>query len=175
MGKGRLGASVVAQDIGRHNAAETPEEQAEVRTRIGSALKAPRKLTDAERSRFDRFRPDIFIQHDMINFHIVDLKCCRDTDPDRQQELAMEQHQELVVALRDLFGAQPITVLVHPILIGVTGTIYNDFYSTMDLLGVGKPAAKRCATNLHRIAINHVHRIMTTKWQQERQQRSGVG
>ena len=28
VGKGGLGASVVAQDIGRHNAAETPEEQA---------------------------------------------------------------------------------------------------------------------------------------------------
>ncbi len=55
-------------------------------TRIGSALKGPRKLTDDERRQFDNYRPDIFIQHDMINFHIVEFKCCRDTDPDQQRD-----------------------------------------------------------------------------------------
>jgi ribonuclease HI len=172
VGKGSLGASVVAQDIGRHNAAETPEEQAEIRTRIGSTLRAPRKLTDDERRQFDRYRPDIFIQHDTIHFHIVEFKCCRDTDPDRQRGLAIKQHQELVMALHDLFGGQPIMVQVHPILIGVTGTIYKEFYDTMDLLGVSKAAAKRCAAKLHKIAVSYVDKIMTTKWQQERH---GVG
>jgi hypothetical protein len=175
VGKGKLGASVVCQDLGRHNAAETPEEQAEIRTRIGSALKGPRKLTDDERRQFDNYRPDIFIQHDMINFHIVEFKCCRDTDPDQQRANAIEQHQELVAALRNLFGAQPIIVQIHPILIGVTGTIYKDFYDTMDLLGVSTTEAKRCAANLHRIAVSYVDKIMTTKWKQEQQQRIGVG
>jgi hypothetical protein len=41
---------------------------------------------------------------------------------------------ELVVELRNLFGAQPITVQIHPILIRVTGTFYKEFYGTMDLL-----------------------------------------
>ena len=156
VGKGKLGASVVCQDLGRHNAAETPEEQAEIRTRIGSALKGPRKLTDDERRQFDNYRPDIFIQHDMINFHIVEFKWCRDTDPDQQRENAIEQHQELVAALRNLFGAQPFIVQIHPILIGVTGTIYKDFYDTMDLLGVSKTEAKRSVANLHRIAVSYV-------------------
>jgi hypothetical protein len=104
VGKGKLGAAVVCQDMGMHNVAETPEEQAEIRTRIlGSALKGPRKLTDDERREFDKYRPDIFIQQDMINFHIVEFKCCRDTDPDQQRASAMiEQHQELVAALRRL-------------------------------------------------------------------------
>ena len=161
--------------MGRHNVAETPEEQAEIRTRIGSALKGTRKLTDDERREFDGYRPDIFIQQDVTNFHIVEFKCCKDTDPDEQRANAMEQHQKLVAALRRLFGAQPIIVQIHPILIGVTGTIYNDFYDTMDLLGVSKPAAKRCAASLHRIAVSYVDKIMTTKWHQERQQRIGVG
>jgi hypothetical protein len=87
----------------------------------------------------------------------------------------IEQHQELVAALRRLFGAQPIIVQIHPILIGVTGTIYKDLYDTMDLLGVSKPAAKRCAAILHRITVSYVDKIMTTKWQQEQQQRIGVG
>ena len=59
--KGRLGASVFAQDIGRHNAAETPAQTTAICTRIGSALRAPRPLTDVERRRLDRYRPDIFM------------------------------------------------------------------------------------------------------------------
>jgi hypothetical protein len=57
----------------------------------------------------------------------------------------------------------------------VTGTIYKDFYDTMDLIGVSTTEAKRCAANLHRIAVSYVDKIMTTKWQQEQQQRIGVG
>ncbi len=63
-------------------------------------------------------------------------------------------------------------VQVHPILIGVTGTIYKEFYDTMDLLGVSKAEAKRCAAKLHKTAVSYVDKIMTTKWQQERH---GVG
>jgi hypothetical protein len=170
--RGKLGASVVSQDIGRHNAADTPEEQARLGTRIGGRIWTPRKLTDAERERLDRFRPDIFIQHDMTTFHIVELKCCKDTAPEKQRQKAMNQHKELVAELRSLFGGQPITVLIHPIMIGVTGTIYNEFYDTMDLLGVSKAEAKRCAAAMHIIAVSYVDTITTTKWQQERR---GVG
>jgi hypothetical protein len=141
-------------------------------TRIGGRIQTPRKLSDAERKRLDRFRPDIFIQHDMTTFHIVELKCCKDTAPDKQCQNAMDKHQELVAELRSLFGGQPITVLIHPIMIGVTVTIYKEFYDTMDLLGVSKVEAKRCAAVMHSIAVSYVDIITTTKWQQERR---GVG
>jgi hypothetical protein len=72
--------------------------------------------------------------------------------------------------LLNLFTGMPVHI--HPIVIGVTGTIYQDFYDTMDLLGVSKPEAKRCAAKIHKIAISYVDKIMTTKWQQEN---SGVG
>ncbi len=61
--------------------------------------------------------------------------------------------------MRNLFRGQPIIVQIHPInpiLIGVTGTIYKDFYDTMDLLGVSKTEAKRSVANLHRIAVSYV-------------------
>jgi hypothetical protein len=168
--KGRLGASTLVQDIGRHNAADTAEAQAGIQTRIGAALRAPRQLTDEERSRLDRYRPDIFlhVEHEVI--HIVEIKCCRDTDPEPQRERATNQHRELADMLRNLFTGMPVHI--HPIVIGVTGTIYKDFYDTMDLLGVSKPEAKRCAAKIHKIAISYVDKIMTTKWQQEK---SGVG
>ncbi len=59
-------------------------------------------------------------------------------------------------------------VHIHPIMIGVTGTIYKEFYDTMDLLGVSKAEAKRCAAVMHNIAVSYVDIITTTKWQQER-------
>jgi hypothetical protein len=108
----------------------------------------------------------------MINFHMVKLKCCKDTAPDRQRQNAMDQHQELVAEIRTVFRSQPITVQIRPIMIGVTGTIYKGHYDTMDLLGVGKPEAERCAVVMHNIAVSYVDNIMTTKLQQERR---GVG
>jgi hypothetical protein len=168
--KGRLGASTIVQDIGRHNAAETAEAQAGIQTRIGAVLRAPRQLTDDERSRLDRCRPDIFIHVEYEVIHIVEIKCCRDTDPEPQRERATAQHRELADMLQNLFTGIPVHI--HPIVIGVTGTIYKDFYDTMDLLGVSKSEAKRCAAKIHKIAVNYVDKIMTTKWQQEK---SGVG
>jgi hypothetical protein len=97
----------------------------------------------------------------MTNFHIVELKCCKDTAPDQQRQNAIDQHQELVAELRNLFGAQPMMVHIHPIMIGVTGTIYKEFYDTMDLLGVSQAEAKHCAAVMHNIAVDI---ITTTNW-----------
>ncbi len=72
--------------------------------------------------------------------------------------------------LQNLFTGIPVHI--HPSVVGVTGTIYKDFYDTMDLLGVSKSEAKRCAAKIHKIAVSYVDTIMTTKWQQEK---SGVG
>ncbi len=38
----------------------------------------------------------------------------------------------------------------------------------MDLLGVSKAEAKRCAAVMRDIAVSYVDIITTTKWQQER-------
>ncbi len=38
----------------------------------------------------------------------------------------------------------------------MTGTIYKEFYDTMDLLGVSKAEAKRCAAVMHNIAVSYV-------------------
>ena len=172
---GGLGASVMVQDIGRHNAADTPEEQEKLGTRIGKSLRALHQLTPTEQRQFDNYRPDIFIQQpDGTTFHIVEIKCCRDTDPGPQHERALAQHQDLIAALRTLFGVQHITVHMHVVLIGVTGTIYKDFHDTMALLGVSKQEAKRCAARMHKTSVQYVEKIMTTKWQQERL-KHGVG
>ncbi len=87
----------------------------------------------------------------------------------------MEQHLALKAALTNLYGSQPVSVYIHPITIVVTGTIYTDFYSTMQELGVPITKARSCAAKLHRIAVGYVDKIITTKWQQERACKTGVG
>ena len=67
------------------------------------------------------------------------------------------------------------TVQVLPITLGVTGTIYNDFYETMRLLGVSKTEAKACARQLHVLTVSYVKKLMTTKWSRERHETKGVG
>ena len=66
-------------------------------------------------------------------------------------------------------------VQVLPITLGVTGTIYNDFYETMRLLGVSKAEAKACAKQLHVLVVRYVKKLMTTKWNRERHETTGVG
>ena len=162
-------------DYGQNNTADTTGEHADLGGRGSEARLAPRPRTDTELLQFDNSRPDMFIQQpDGTTFHIVEIKCCRDTDPGPQHERALAQHQDLIAALRTLFGAQHITVHMHVILIGVTGTIYKEFYDTMALLGVSKQEAKRCAARMHKISVQYVENIMTTKWQQERP-KHGIG
>ncbi len=72
--------------------------------------------------------------------------------------------------LQNLFTGIPVHI--HPVVIGVTGTIHKDFYDTMDLLGVSKPETKHYAAKIHKIAISYVDKITATKWQQKA---SGVG
>jgi hypothetical protein len=110
-------------------------------------------------------RSDIFIQHDMINFHIVEFKCCKDTDPDKQHQTAMDQHQEVVD--RWSYGTCSGGAAHH-----VPDTPYHDWserhnshklQDTMDLLGVSKAEAKRCAAKMHIIAVSYVDKTMMTK------------
>ncbi len=122
IGNGKLGAAVICQDIGRNNAADTPEEQAKVATRIGGRIWTPRKLTDAERKRLDRFRPDIFIQHEMTNFHIARAEMLQGHGP---RPAAPECHRPAPRTsggiTGNLFGAQPIMVHIHP------NRVYDDW------------------------------------------------
>ena len=66
-------------------------------------------------------------------------------------------------------------VQVLPITLGVTGTVYHNFYETMRLLGVSKAEAKACAKQLHVLSVSYVKKIMTTKWHRERHKTQGVG
>ena len=107
--------------------------------------------------------------------HIVELKYCRDTDREPQRIKALEQHRQLAADLERVLLIDAMNIHIHPIMLGVTGTIYSDFFDSMWQMGVKKQDARKCAKKLSALAVTYVKTIMTTKWNQERGLKQGVG
>jgi hypothetical protein len=175
-----LGSSLVMQDIGTDNAAGDLIAREEIRTRIPADvyMSSPHRTAVDTKEHWDRYRPDILQIHDnkaegVKEIGIVEVKYCRDTDPRPQRAAALEQHSLLLADMKRLYPDELVQVL--PITLGVTGTVYTDFYETMRLLGVSKAEAKDCARQLHVLAVRYVKKLMTTKWNRERHETKGVG
>ena len=134
------------QDIGTHNAAGNMIPTDQVRTRIPAEVytSSPHREATDTKEHWDRYRPDILHIHDntaegIKEIGIIELKFCRDTDPQPQRERALGQHSQLVADMTRLYPDALIQIL--PVTLGVTGVVYHDFYETMRLLGVGKTEA----------------------------------
>jgi ribonuclease HI len=172
LAKGGLGASLVMQDIGRHNAAGEGMDADTVEA-IGTRL--PDEIAAACGGAGALSRPDILIAHNktpgLAQIHVVEIKYCQDTKRRGQHQAALEQHAELIRRLRKAYGHQ---VHLHVITLGVTGTIYTDLFEALEAMQVSKLEAKRCAAKLHLNAVTYVTRIMHTKWQQESASQHGA-
>jgi hypothetical protein len=91
------------------------------------------------------------------DIHLVDFKFCPDIYPQQTLEEAHNQHQPPIQRLRtrSLRGiSRSNKVTLHVILLGVGGTIYNQ-YTITPLLNLGIPTHKvhQLATKLHCHAI----------------------
>jgi ribonuclease HI len=166
LAKGGMGAALVMQDIGRHNAAAGDPEAAR---RIGTRLPPEIRQLFGDTDRVSR--PDILIAHDLhvphqAAIHIVEIKYCRDTDRAVRQADGTAQHELLVRKLKEKYHL-PWQVSLHVITLGVTGTIYTDMLEMLKEMQVDTREAQRCAKKLHVHAVNYVQRIMHTKWNQE--------
>jgi hypothetical protein len=77
------------------------------------------------------------------DIHLVEFKFCSDIHPQYTLEKAHNQHQPLIQCLqRSLRGISPNNqVTLHVILLGVGGTIYNQ-YNITPLLSLGAPTHK---------------------------------
>jgi hypothetical protein len=187
--KGGRGADVVMHDIGhaadasllRHAPSPAGESFA---TRIPDWVYTKgrrRKPSAKERSKWDKYRPDILMiagtdkrPIKRREADVVEIKYCRDTDPTMQQSRAETQHDapnsqhsvSLMQSLRDA-GYRPSKVRLHVILLGVGGTIYSSMHTTLKQLGLKRQATAAVAGKLHKHATVYARRIMQTKWNQE--------
>jgi len=101
------------------------------------------------------------------HLHLVEFKFCSDINPQQTLEKAHNQHQPLVQRLRtrSLRGiSRNNKVTLHVILLGVGGTIYNQ-YTITPLLNLGVPTHKvhQLATKLHCHAIKSLNKITKTR------------
>ena len=101
------------------------------------------------------------------DIHLLEFKFCSDINPQQSLEKAHNQHQPLVQRLRtrSLRGiSRNNQVTLHVILLGVGGTIYNQ-YTITPLLNVGVPTHKvhQLATKLHCHAIKSSNNITKTR------------
>jgi hypothetical protein len=89
--------------------------------------------------------------------HVIELKYCSDTQPEKQQGRADTQHAELIGLLKTWWSC---TVHMHVILLGVGGTIYANLEQTMRMLGVDGHAFERLATDLNMNAIQYIEKAI---------------
>ena len=136
--RGRRGAFVVQMDLGSQQRCE--EEGLEYRPRCLPWLKLPAGRKDAiEASQGNvNKRPDGLLYKPArrelpAEFWIVEVKICRDTEPDATQNRAEAQHQQLIDSIKIVISNAKIHYM--PILVGVTGTIYDRTASFLRELG----------------------------------------
>ena len=95
--------------------------------------------------------------------HIVELKCCQDTRPEAPLQRATEHHAELRQQLIAA-GYNASNIHMVPILVGVSGTIYQlHTLEALLKLGISRANTRRCASKLHKQAIKCMHNIVTTR------------
>ena len=98
-------------------------------------------------------------------FWIVEVKICRDTEPDATQNRAEAQHQQLIDSIKIVIPNAKIHYM--PILVGVTGTIYDRTASFLRELGVRDSSLNQCLVDLNLEAVRALHVIYRAKRAQE--------
>jgi hypothetical protein len=109
------------------------------------------------------------------DIHLVEFKLCSDINPQQTIEKAHNQHQPLIRCLqtRSLQGTSwNNQVTLHVILLGVGGTIYNQ-YTITPLLNLGVPTTHKVHQLVTKLPCNkkleqdYKNKTQNTPWQQQ--------
>ena len=98
-------------------------------------------------------------------FWIVEVKICRDTEPDATQNRAEAQDQHLMDSIKIVIPNAEIHYM--PILVGVTETIYDRTTSFLQGLGVRDSSLNQCLVDLNLEAVRALNVICRAKRAQE--------
>jgi hypothetical protein len=93
---------------------------------------------------------------------IIELKVCRDTNTEHQEQRANAQHQRLRELLIEA-GHKPEHIQQITILVGVSGTIYNNTLSQLLDMGVSRDAAMRALGQTHSTACQFLHSMVSLR------------
>jgi hypothetical protein len=184
--RGRKGAWVVMIDAGSEAKCKQDEMPRSLPHRIPTEL-LPQALTEEQkRVLVTGSIPDMFIYRPPGDsddsdtgppeYHIVEIKYCRDTDPTLQLEKGVLQHQRLrdtlELAVQSKYGPREgdandegHTNYVHhvPVMLGVAGTIYNSTEKALETIGVNGTDLHKLLKALHLHAVTSLAKIYRTK------------
>ena len=168
--KGTRGGELLTADVGlnRRKEKEGIPQQLHLRQKIPRES-LPSTMPDTLKEQLaQQSIPDVLLyKYDTEtctrHYTIVELKYCRDTKTADQEARATTQHQQLK---RTLLAADPgAQVLYCTLMLGVSGTIYNNFirHMTRDL-GVTGQLLDTLLRRLHHLAIQNLGKV----WRQRR-------
>ena len=165
--RGRKGGFVIQMDLGSADrCAEDGISNHQSRTIpwefLPSGLKEAVQQAEGTTSK----RPDGLLYKpkqgsDPAEYWILEVKICRDSDPQGQQSKADYQHQILIEKIKEL--DPNARVWYYPLLFGVAGTIYSSTTMHLQALGIKGEALKRCISEVHTAAVKSLHNIYATK------------
>ena len=107
-----------------------------------------------------RCKPDallVKLEKEGRYYDIVEVKYCRDTNPEHQEHRASAQHRTLIWALQKY--DKSAKVRLKTVMLGVSGCIYTDTIQSLEDLGVTKGSLRTLLKDLHWLAIQQVERI----------------
>ena len=172
--KGNLGGGLVMADVGSGDKCEVDGAPALRCNHVpATLLPAPHDATPEQRTQHAQIlrslKPDAMLvtpgagKND-TTIHIVEIKCCPDTQPQEQLEKCRTQHSTLRQLLIQQ-GYKPEEIITVPILVGVSGTIYTEhtMQALEQQLGVGWQRTQKCANKLHVQAVKYLHSIVSTR------------
>jgi ribonuclease HI len=167
--RGSKGATLVMADVGRKELLKV-DGLDHLPCRLPDWLIPGSVIDPAKRMKLkSSFRPDgLMVTKSMhgcldesSHIHIIELKCCRDSDRSHQEARAEGQHEQLAEFLAESWGCQ---VQLVPIMIGVGGTVYNTLKAQLLELGVAPTQYKAIAIALNHTAVQYVTKAMSYRW-----------
>ena len=109
-------------------------------------------------TRTSRMRQPHELHANERHMHLIEIKFCEDTRPEHQLNAAKQQHADLC----KLINAKAVTI--HPILLGVGGTIYTEHtLKQFKQLGLDHQRATKLAQQLHAHSVQYAHKLVSTR------------
>ena len=165
--RGRKGAFAIQMDLGSaERCAEDGISNHHSRTIPWEILPVGLKEAVQQAEGTTSKRPDGLLYkpkhgNDPAEYWILEVKICRDSDPQGQQNRADYQHQVLIDKIKEL--DPNAKVWYYPLLVGVAGTIYLSSTLHLQALGINGESLKKCISEVHIASVKSLHNIYATK------------
>ena len=174
---GQLGGALIMADVGN------AEKMAEAGFHTKPAARIPETvLPGIDAVTRNSLKPDGLLVSNITQpipqrkVHIIEIKYAADTNTNKQETRAQEQHNNLENILQAA-GYSPNHLFQNTLVIGVGGTRYTENLTTLTALGVSESQAEKTLTKIHLTSVQWLHKIYCFKLHCNNQNiyRRGIG